>query len=125
MLNKCPSFTLRLENHHQVCLAQMVVQKHFKQLVPAMRSDCVSGSSHDVEIFWTKSKEDLDILKHELELGCDETNLIKAVGFRHVVDALVSARKPLIWPTFTANFFTHCLPVLKNLQRLLYLTFHS
>ncbi|MCO5584126.1 hypothetical protein L7F22_038049 [Adiantum nelumboides] len=95
-LNKCPSFTLRLENHHQVCLAQMVVQKQFKELVPAMRSDCVSGSSHDVEIFWAKSKEDLDILKHELDLGCDETNLNKAVGFRHVVDAIVSARKPLV-----------------------------
>ncbi|KAI5061448.1 hypothetical protein GOP47_0023953 [Adiantum capillus-veneris] len=95
-INQCPSFTLQLENHHQVCLAQMVVEKHFKDLVPAIRSDCGSGSSHDVKFFFAKSKEHLDFMKHELEQDCEQTSIKKAVGFRYVVDAIVSSQKPLI-----------------------------
>lgn len=96
VLSKCPSITLQLENHHEVCLAQLVVDKHFKDLVFAVRRDCMSGASHNVEIFFTKSKEYYDIIKRELEQGCEQPKINEAIGFRHIVDAIVSSQKPLI-----------------------------
>lgn len=91
VFSKHPSFTLQLENHHQVCLALGVVDTHFKDLVPIVRSDCVSGESHEIRIILTKSKGDLDILK-----GCKQAKINEAIGFRHVMDAIVSSQKPLV-----------------------------
>lgn len=94
-----PSLTLQLENQHQVHLAHLVLDKHFQELIPIISGDSVSEKKYEITIMFARSRQESVFLKNGLEQGSTpskEALINDAIGFRHVIDAIATSRKPLV-----------------------------
>ncbi|KAJ8637100.1 hypothetical protein MRB53_011367 [Persea americana] len=90
-----PALKLNGFTSHQLRLIQLVVKKHFKDLVYVR----VDGESLSKLVVYTDSDEDKALLMKEVkeDLSKEMKGKVKAaVGFRHVIDLLASEQKLVV-----------------------------
>lgn len=92
-----PSLMLNGFTSHQLRLIQLVVKKHFRDLVYV----CVNSekSSREKLIVYTDSEEDRDLLMKAVKEDTRkeiEEKVKAAVGFRHVIDLLSTEQKLIV-----------------------------
>ncbi|KAJ0986878.1 hypothetical protein J5N97_005234 [Dioscorea zingiberensis] len=92
-----PAVTLNGFNSHQMKLIQLVLRKHFKDLV------FIHAQGEEVmlerKVVYTDSEEDKALLMREVLEDLHrskEARVRSAVGFRHVIDFLVSEQKLIV-----------------------------
>ncbi|PKA51570.1 Poly(A)-specific ribonuclease PARN [Apostasia shenzhenica] len=96
-LKKCPAVLLNGFTSHQLRLIQLVIRKHFKDLLYVR----VSGDSCSWQklVVYVNSQKDIAILMEEIkedQRRSKEEKVHLAVGFRHIVDIFISEKKLIV-----------------------------
>ncbi|KAK7302274.1 hypothetical protein RJT34_13159 [Clitoria ternatea] len=91
-----PALKLNGFTSHQLKVIQLVIRKHFKDLLYVSANSEASGSQHIV--VYTDLKDELNLLMEVKEGNhrAAEKKIQAAVGFRHVIDLLTSEQKLIV-----------------------------
>lgn len=85
--------------HHELLMLLEVIHLDFNDLVAVVQPESLSSTSKNVHVFYAASYQEKVLLLEELEQGESkekERQLSESIGFRHIIDAMVDSKKPVV-----------------------------